>query len=232
MTATLQRCELADLERAAQARAVWLSGLFVALNAEDDAGAMRRADTVPVVRGEQVVVFTRGRYRRGLVLEFTADELTVEYLTANALQSANGTRRRSEVGVDAVSYAAQVATRAQQVAEEKLRTWRRWATTSPTEFATDEGARRVWQCIEPGHRMAAPRSVAPAAAALLARQDAADQLRKYPRSAWPCTVYKQTYAEAYIRDRVSRLCRQAPHLAWTAVRRVTVPRRCASVITD
>lgn len=231
MTAVLSSAELAGLERAARTRAAWLSALLLALRAGPvDAGATRRADTVPVVPGDQAVVFHRGAFRRGLVLEVADDELVVEYLTANALQSANGTMHRSEIGVDSVSYAAQAAVRARHVAEEKLRRWRRWVTTSPSQFATDAAARRVWRCIEPGHRMGAEGSVAPAAAAMLARQDAADNLARYQRSAWPCSVHKQTFAEAYIRDRVSRLCQQAPHLAHTVVKRATVARRSASVL--
>lgn len=235
MTAVLERRpDLAGLEDAALTRARWLSRLYVVSKAKVESAGGVRATLVRVDVGGLVVARARGCYRNCLVAARGDDELVVEYLTENALAAARAYERggqlRSPLGVDVVAYATDVATRARQEAEEKLRTWQRWATTSPELLATDESARRVWRHIAPGHGAGAAGSVAPAAAALLARQDAVNHLRTHQRLAWPREEFARAFAQAYVRDRVSRLCRQAPHLAWVKVQRVTVPRRFAFVV--
>lgn len=232
MTAVAERPGLVVLEQAAQYRALWLSKLFLACkSSEPTAGTVRGSDLEHLGPGADVVVLARGAYRRGLVLESNPAEVVVEYLTANALAAARALERagqmRAPAGVSAEAYAAGLGEAARREAERKLVLWRTWSTTSPNEFATDEQARRVWRHIEPGHHAGSSGSVAPAAAAMLARQDAIENLRRYPRVAWPRFEYSQAFGDAYVRDRVSRLCQQAPYLAWVKTQRVTVPRRFA-----
>lgn len=218
-------------EQRAVQRAEHLTRLLRVFEGGEPAGTTScLAAGVPVRGGEHVVVFARGRERQAIVVCATGTELTADYLTANALAAARGARLAGELGVDPVSYATGCASRARQAAEAKLRTWRRWVTTSPARLATDEAARLVWREIAPGHRMAGPGSVAPAAAAKLERLEAERQLRQFPRTAWPCAVYSEAFEQAYVRDRVNQICTQAPYLAWVSVHNVTVPRERARVI--
>lgn len=224
----LSRLEHNHLQHTATTRAAHLNRLFALYErGVDDAQQRSIAGPTLVDAGAAVTAPARGAERVGIVVQAIHDMVTLDYLTANALSCAAAeTGRCAPLGTNSVTYATEAAIRARMEAEKKLLTWRRWVTTDPRLLQDNDSAREVWNRISPELELGRE----PAVSAQLARREAAKNLETYQRSSWPNEVYKRAYADAYIRDRVSRLCRLAPHLAWTRVRRATAPRSRVRVV--